>query len=86
MLITSIILIAIGVVLWLAIGPVLASMGIGVATWETGWWIFKETHYTYYKTELYWLGFGLTLGGLIIFVIGIVLLPIIFVLEKIKKE
>ncbi|MCW4055208.1 MAG: hypothetical protein NWE82_00330 [Candidatus Bathyarchaeota archaeon] len=83
-LIGSIILIAVGLPLWLAIGPALASMGIDVQIEESGWWIFKEKNYVYYETPMYWLGFGLTLGGLMVFAIGVALLPIVLVLEKTK--
>ncbi len=33
---------------------------------------------------MYWIGFGLTLGGLMTFAIGVALLPIVLVLEKTK--
>jgi len=77
MLFLSIGLIIIGVILWLVIGPALLYAGIGLYT--SGWWIFSETYY--YLTTLGWVGYGLTVTGLVILIIGIGLLVIAAILE-----
>jgi len=81
MLINAILLVVIGLVSWLVVGPILVYVGIG--SYTTGWWIFEETHY--YLTPLGWAGVILAICGIIIFAIGLALFPIILILEKTKK-
>jgi hypothetical protein len=82
MLIAGIITIATGIVLWLVIGSAIALAG--VATRYEGWFPFGHT--VTELTPLFWVGYALSLAGLVIFAIGIVLLILAFVLEILDKE
>jgi len=82
MFFSSIGLIIAGIILWLVIGPALMYVGIG--SYTTGWWIFSETHY--YLTTLGWIGFGLIIAGLTIFIIGIGLIIVVVILEVMEKK
>ena len=81
MLITAIVLIAVGFILWQILCPIAMLYGIG--SYKTGWWIFSETHY--YTTPLYWVGLALGIVGIILVVIGIVLIPIVAILEYTER-
>lgn len=67
LLIGSMISLPIGIILWMVLAPVLCGLGIG--SYETGWWIFKETHY--YTTPLYWLGIAIGIIGMITVIGGV---------------
>jgi len=82
MLIAGIVTVAIGLVLWLVIGPAIALTGI--TTRYEGWWPFGST--VTELTPLFWVGYGLSLAGIVIFVIAIVLLVLAVVLEILDRH
>jgi hypothetical protein len=82
MLLVSIVIMAIGLILWLVIGPIILIFGVGSST--SGWWIFSETNY--YLTPLGYLGLGLAIGGLVLLIIGILVLVITIVLELTERN
>ena len=82
LLIGSIIAISIGIVLWLVVGPVIAASG--VYTYQTGWWIFSQTHSG--TTTAYWAGLTLAVIGLIIVIGGITGITISLLLEFLDRN
>jgi ABC-type Fe3+ transport system permease subunit len=87
MLISSIILMGVGVGLWFVIGPVVMVLGIETGSYETSsfFGLFTETHFYQYATPTFYLGLALALGGIIILIVGIILAVIVAVLEFTKN-
>lgn len=84
LLIGSIIAIPIGFILWVIIGPVVAFAGI--TSHQEGWWIFSQTVYD--VTATFWIGYALSIIGLIILiggVVGIILAVVLEVLDRQRK-
>ena len=75
MLITAIVLIVCGLILWL-IAPLLIFFGVG--SYTTGQWGWEVQFYT---TPLYWVGVAIYVIGEIGLVAGVILLPITIILE-----
>jgi ABC-type Fe3+ transport system permease subunit len=88
MLISSVIIIAVGIVLWFIVGPITMLFGIGTGSYETtSWWgLVRETHYYEYATSVYYVGLGLTLFGIILVIAGAVLIVITVILEFTKSK
>lgn len=82
LLIGSIIAIPIGVILWVIIGPIVAFAGI--TSHQEGWWIFSQT--VYEVTTTYWIGYALSVVGLIILIVGVVGIILAFVLEVLDRQ
>lgn len=82
LLIGSIIAIPIGIILWAIIGPIVAFAGI--TSHYEGWWIFGQT--VTEVTATYWVGVALSLGGLIILIVGVAGIILAFVLEILDRE
>lgn len=86
MLISSIIIIAVGLCLWYLVGPIIMSFGLETGSYETGWWIFTQTHYYTYITPLFYVGLALALIGLLLVAVGVTLSVVFIVLELTSKE
>jgi len=82
LLVGSIIAIAVGLILWAVIGPVVALAGI--TSHFEGWWIFGQTVTD--VTATYWVGVALSIVGLIILVGGVVGIILAFLLEFLDRQ
>jgi len=80
----SIIALAVGIILSFVVGPAIALAGI--TSHFEGWWIFGQT--VYEKTPVYWVGYGLSLTGLVILIgagFGLVIAIIMEILDRPSK-
>ena len=84
MLISAIILIAIGFILMTVLSPITMYFGIGSYTTSSWFGLFSETHY--YYGYWYWIGLILGISGLILTIIGLILIPIFAILEYADKK
>ena len=82
LLIGSIIAIAVGIILWVFIGPFVALLGITSHT--EGWWIFGQTVTDY--TPVFWVGVAISIAGIIVLVGGIVGIILSLILEFLARK